>query len=955
MNDSTTDRPTPTGDGSSRRSPAEVAARERTAGVLAESEQALAGLAPAIGSKAAAGTTGASVILSGLWNSLSQALPQVFSLIISIAAARFLGPGGMGRQSFIAFTMISLTQVVSEGLKESLMRSVGEALGADRPGAVLGLARWARPILLFGGLAGAAVLGTAGLLGAGPTAAWLLAGVECLLVAVQGVPWAVLIGAQRWRQASMVGLLTGLFGVPVTVGVLAAGGGITGMFAVEAATAGVALIAIVTLERRALRELPRDFEAAPDLRRRTSRYAVLATLMTLATFVVWQRSEFFFLRAYSTDREIAFYSIAFAAANGLALLPGALAGTLSPAFATLYGARHHARIRSGYWRAQRLLPIVSLPLLAGSLALGPAAIRLAYGPSYGPAGPVLLVLLSLFPLIPLLAVATSLLIGLGLLRVALICDALGGAVTIGLNFLLVPAHAALGAAVADIGGQAVVAIPVLVYAGRLVAPSAFDVPAAARAVVAAAPTGVAAWVVDSALGGAAGLAVGVLAGVAVFLALAALLHPVPEEDREWVHTLLVSRLGGPGGRLLGRLAGEAPAATGDASARTRGGEGPAGPPCGRLVVYSVGLPRGGAARALGYLIGALDERVEVTVVGVAPDTVSWIAAQRPEAGELVVPPVAHKLQLRPILAQLRAIRRLRPDVLHASLSSPWSCQYGILAGLLSPGTRVVAVENAPVPSSRPLQRAIKRAISRRLAAHVAVGECSAREIERLIGLRDGSLVTIRNGVPDLPRASGSSRSDGATIGDGSIGDGPTIGAISRIGPQKGIGLIVRALAELPGVKAVIVGDGPVLAEVQALARGLGVADRLRTPGFDPDPRWRLGTFDMFVLPTETEAALPLAIIEAMLAELPVVATRIGSISESFLEGETGLLVPPDDLEALTRALQQLTEDPALRRRMGARARTYALERFGVTAMARAYEGLYREALAGRGEGARRRR
>ncbi len=178
----------------------------------------------AIDSPAAANTTGASVISGGLWNSLNQTLPQGFALAISVAAARFLGPDGMGRQSFIAFTMISITQLTSEGLKESLMRSVGEALGADRPGEVRGLVRWALPILLLGGLAGGAVLILAGQLGASPAAAWVLAGVECVLVTAQGAPWAALVGAQKWRQASTVGLLTTMIGVPVTVLVLALGG-----------------------------------------------------------------------------------------------------------------------------------------------------------------------------------------------------------------------------------------------------------------------------------------------------------------------------------------------------------------------------------------------------------------------------------------------------------------------------------------------------------------------------------------------------------------------------------------------------------------------------------------------------------------------------------------------------------------------------------------------------------
>jgi glycosyltransferase involved in cell wall biosynthesis/O-antigen/teichoic acid export membrane protein len=877
-----------------------------------------------IDSEAATNTTGLSVIAGGIWNSFSQALPQGFALIVSIAAARYLGPSGMGRQSFIAFTMISLSQLISEGLKEALMRSIGETLGADRHGAVRGLVRWALPITVAGGLAGGAVLAVAGLLGASPTAAWLLAGAECALIVGAGVPWAVLAGSQMWRQASMVGLVTAMVGVPVTIVVLAAGGGITGMFAVEAATAAVALVAIGVLAWRALRRLPGPIGDIADLRHRTSRYAVLATLMTLATFVVWQRSEFFFLSAYSTDRQIAFYSIAFAAANGLALLPGALAGTLSPAFATLYGARDHTRIHSGYWRAQRLLPTVSFPLLAGSLALGPALIKLAYGASYAPAGPVLLILLALFPLIPLLGTANALLVGLGALRIALICEAVGGLVTIGLNFLLVPAHAAIGAALADIGGQLAVVLPILVYAGRLVGPAAVDVGAIARAIAASVVAGVAAWIADSLLGGVAGLILGVAAGVFVFVLLASLVEVVPRRDQQWASAMVAGRMSGAIGKLVTRMI--APKGSPPTSlAGTR--------PL-RVLAYSDGTRRGGAELALGYLIAELDQSIEVTVMGVEPVVVAWIASRRPGTREVIVAGVPHKLHLKKMTAQMLAIRRLRPDILHASLNSPWSCQYAILAGLLTRGTRVVAVENAPVRSSSAPQRAIKRALSRRLAAHVAVGNRSARDIERLIGLPGGSLVTIPNGVPDDPRA----------IRDSSPSVVPVVGMISRIDGLKGVELLVQALTRLPGTVAVVVGEGPALAEVRLLAEQLDVSERLLTPGFETDARMRLRDFDIFVLPSRMEA-LPLSILEAMLARLPVVASDVGSVSEAVLEGETGLLVPAGDLDALVAALARLLADGALRQRMGSRAREVALERFCAPAMASAYEEIYRKATA----------
>ena len=221
------------------------------------------------GPQAATETTGRSVIVNGLWNSFSQSLPQAFSLIISIAAARFLGPSGMGRQSFIAFTMISVSQVIGEGMNASLMRSIGQARGAGQRGGDPRARALGPPILLLGGSPAASCSCSPGCSAPSPRAAWVLAGVECVLLVVQGVPWAVLTGSQKWRQASSVGLVTGVLGVPLTIGVLAAGGGIVGMFACETLIAAAAVIAITVLARRALRALPDRVDPALDLRPET--------------------------------------------------------------------------------------------------------------------------------------------------------------------------------------------------------------------------------------------------------------------------------------------------------------------------------------------------------------------------------------------------------------------------------------------------------------------------------------------------------------------------------------------------------------------------------------------------------------------------------------------------------------------------------------------------------------
>ena len=298
----------------------------------------------------------------------------------------------------------------------------------------------------------------------------------------------------------------------------------------------------------------------------------------------------------------------------------------------------------------------------------------------------------------------------------------------------------------------------------------------------------------------------------------------------------------------------------------------------------------------------------------------------------MLPPVRTKRDLPAFAAHVRALLRLRPDILHANLTTPASGRHALLAATLVPKVRTVAVEQLPYPLSGRLQRGLKRFTSHRLAAHVAVGEPAAREVEALAGLPPGSVRSIPNGVPDvaldpLPRPF----------------ERPTLGSLGRLDRQKGYDVLLHALAALPDTALVLVGDGPERRSLETLASSLGVDDRVLFAGWQAKPRRHLTTFDVFVLPSRFEG-FPLAIVEAMLARLPVVATVVGSVSEAVREGETGVLVPPDDPSALSSALRGLLGDPSAGRRLGERGRSLALERFTAAAMARSFEALYEEIL-----------
>jgi len=349
----------------------------------------------------------------------------------------------------------------------------------------------------------------------------------------------------------------------------------------------------------------------------------------------------------------------------------------------------------------------------------------------------------------------------------------------------------------------------------------------------------------------------------------------------------------------------------------------------RLTVYSEGTSVGGAEIVLGHLLSELDPRIVVSVLGVRTAVVEAVAARRPGAQTMIVPDAENKANLPAIGAHVRAVRALRPDILHVNLHSPWEGQYGILAGLLN-GCHVVAVEHSPFGSRSRLQRLLRRALCSRLAAHVAVGERAATRIEHLIGLAPGSIETIDNGVPDIPltpipRAA----------------RGPVIGALARFAPAKGLDLLVRAFASLPEeVHCVLVGDGPERASLESLAGELGVSDRMIVTGWVERPRDYLPGFDVVAMPSRFEA-FGLVAIEAGLAQRPVVATAVDGIPDAVVDGTTGVLVPPEDPVALAEAISALLRDPSKRTEMGRRARARALDRFGVARMARSYEELYR--------------
>lgn len=222
----------------------------------------------------------------------------------------------------------------------------------------------------------------------------------------------------------------------------------------------------------------------------------------------------------------------------------------------------------------------------------------------------------------------------------------------------------------------------------------------------------------------------------------------------------------------------------------------------------------------------------------------------------------------------------------------------------------------------------------RADAIVCVSAAVARQFKRAAVVHDG--ISPKQSHPDNRMG-------------GPSGSAPSfsVGVLGRIADWKGQDVLIRALAEPElaeiGARAVIAGDaypGEEAPDVAALARELGVGDRVEFVGFRPDPEAVLASVDAVAVPSTRPDPLPNSALEALAARRPVVAANHGGLSEIVNHDETGLLVEPGDPKALARALRELADDPARRARMGDAAARDARARFGVERMLDEIERVY---------------
>jgi sugar transferase (PEP-CTERM/EpsH1 system associated) len=301
----------------------------------------------------------------------------------------------------------------------------------------------------------------------------------------------------------------------------------------------------------------------------------------------------------------------------------------------------------------------------------------------------------------------------------------------------------------------------------------------------------------------------------------------------------------------------------------------------------------------------------------------------------------------------RALRRLDPAVVHTRNLPAVDM---VVPAYFSGRRRIVHGEHGrdvvEIAGDNRKYNLLRRLVSPMVDRYITV----SRDLETWLGGRVGiparKITQIYNGVDCArfhprkagppPKAEHRPENDAIVIG--------TVGRMQAVKDQTNLAaafiLLHRMLGENAGrIKLVMIGDGGLRVDAQAMLAEAGVAEQAWLPGDRDDIPELLRAMDVFVLPSRNEG-ISNTILEAMASGLPVIATAVGGNVELVAEGETGALVPPGDPHALADTLKRYIDDPDLIARQGQAARARAESEFDLDVMVENYLAVYDELLAG---------
>ncbi|MGA7055735.1 MAG: glycosyltransferase [Mycobacterium sp.] len=342
----------------------------------------------------------------------------------------------------------------------------------------------------------------------------------------------------------------------------------------------------------------------------------------------------------------------------------------------------------------------------------------------------------------------------------------------------------------------------------------------------------------------------------------------------------------------------------------------------RVLFVVPALPVGGAERHVTTMLPRMDTaRFSPSVICIGEE--GALFPTLPAAGIEAVALRRHKRQaVRALIELVMMMRRTRPDVV---VVQGYSAEVlgGIAARIAGVKHTINWVHNIGNVEPRGTVRStVDRALTRWTSGYFGVAEAQRRYLVDELGYPDDKIRIIYNGVD--PAQFSISTDRGVRAEFGFAEDDPVVGIVAMLRPEKDHVSFLRAartvVDELPRARFLIIGDGPMRAQLEALCTELQLTMNVHFAGSRDDVARLLQAIDVFVLSSVTVECFPISLLEAMACARPAVCSAVGGIPEMINDGETGYLVPPKDPQQLAARLGRLLRDPVTARRMGRAAR-----------------------------------
>jgi len=364
----------------------------------------------------------------------------------------------------------------------------------------------------------------------------------------------------------------------------------------------------------------------------------------------------------------------------------------------------------------------------------------------------------------------------------------------------------------------------------------------------------------------------------------------------------------------------------------------------RSIAYFVdSVVFGGTEQALLNLLSGLDRRQWRPIVfhhdepGLAP----LLEGARTLDVKLRAVPRQDKMgRAAATVTLFRELRAERPTIFHAHLNWQSGCRLGVVVAAAARVPVRVATVQLFVDLPRSLSLYVwRRIVTAGVDRYIAVSRELGKRLETS-GVPGNKIQVVHNGIPSerYARPAPPQELRRRLAGDMCR---KIVFTAARLHAQKGHHVLLQAATLVPNAVFVLAGDGPDRDELERQARRLGLGDRVLFLGYRQDIADLLATCDVFVLPSLYEG-LPLSILEAMAAGRPVICSAIGGSNEAVSNGDTGLLVQPENPTELASAINMMLSNPDLGQRLAGAAKTRVMKEFSATRMAESNMQIYEE-------------